>query len=293
MSRNRKKTKLAVGDLRKEIVRRIDRAIDDVHQTDSREDELIHDARRSCKRVRAYLELFAEFDPAVAKQASKSIRNAARELSPFRDRQIIPEAIKRVRTCLDQSNSANLQTILRSMTLIGQEATQAADPDRPIERALNEATRKLEKARKRVKSCQEFDAQRIRVSALERSYSAARQSIARVRKSGSPESFHELRKAVKAHFYQCQFVAALCKKLLGPRIKSLRKLGETLGAAQDVAVLRRAIDHQSGLTDDETEICHRMCDEVAGKMHEESLVQATQLFFDAGDEFIDEVDGAR
>ncbi len=291
MPQKSKVRKLTVGDLRKEIVRRLDCALENVRNTESCDDATIHDARRNCKRIRAFLELFADFDKSIAKKASRHVRDAARELSPFRDRQIIPEAIQRVGSRLkSRSESFDFDTVMKSLTLIESPSRGTESPKCPINIALTDATKQLKKAKTLVKSSKDFDRIRLQPAALRRSYEVCRKHTAIPRHTRTSESFHNLRKAVKTHLDQCQFIAPLSKSRLKPRIKVVRNLGELLGSAQDIIVLRGAIAGCTRLDSDDRDHCMQACEAVANELQSTSIAQACELYFDAASAFIYSLD---
>ena len=292
MGSKRKKCKLAVGDLRDSIVSRIDRALKAVQQTTLPQDESIHDTRRQCKRIRAYLDLFAVFDKSLAKKASRHVRDAARQLSPYRDCQIIPQAIDRVGSRIQaQSATVDLIEIMRSVTPIEAPSVDRLDRTcQPLEKTLLKVAKQLQKARRLIKSMTDYDKFLLDVDALRRSYASGRDLIQTARREAAPEAFHNLRKAVKMHLYQCQFLTPLSKCKLQPRIKAVRDLGELLGSAQDIMVLQNAI--ASSLDSDIHAECEKVCCVVAAELQSSSLAEGCVLYFDSPDDFIRELAGA-
>jgi CHAD domain-containing protein len=283
-----KHNKLTVGDLRREIVRRLDRAMADVSRTASPEDKSIHAVRRACKRIRAHLDLFSRFDQANSRRCSRLVRDAARQLSPYRDSQIIPVAIGHVVSSVhppaDVSNLLVAMNVVKTLDDVSAgDCQQTADP---LAKILFKVRNKLKKARRIIKSVDSFDKTRLAATALHESYAAGRKFVAINRQTRSAAAFHELRKAVKKHLYQCQFMAPLNKRQLKRRIKSLRELGEQLGSAQDIAVLDQAVANSDTLESDARTICRKACQKAAANLQSASISLACELYFESASEFI-------
>src|SRR5581483_5130016 len=71
-----------------------------------------------------------------------------------------------------------------------------------------------------------------------RSYRRARRAMRRVERRPSPTKYHEWRKAVKTHYYQCRLLRAAwpaAMKAIGAELKALAR---TLGDEHDAAGLR-------------------------------------------------------
>jgi len=201
-----------------------------LHENQS--ERLIHDARRTLKRLRALLRL-ASADPA----ATHLLRDAARPLGTVRDAAVM----------------------LRTFDSIADD-----DPSAPRVRAL------LARARKRAeqKSDGRTDAATLVLAfaasieswklgngweaiepGIRRTYRGGRRALRRAREHNDAESMHTLRKRAK----DLQYQLALLRNVWPPVIRgygdAVRELGQLLGDDHDLAVLddelsRRTADPQ-------------------------------------------------
>jgi CHAD domain-containing protein len=284
MSSKQKKCKLHVGDLRIEIVRQLGLAIEEIAETKSAGDETIHKVRRRGKRMRALLAMMSDQGVAAAARASRDVRDAARPLSPLRDAQIIPAALRNVRSLfavdLDES------WLSGTGTSEGSHPLSNGDPiDLP--KALNKADRKLKHARRCIAEAGKIDDRPLKIKALANGYRAGRKQIVRLRAEQSSVAFHRFRKLVKTHLYQCRFFATRCNVKLTDRIGRLEKLAEHLGAAQDIAVLRRAVKAHGNSADQAArQAFDQACEIAIREQQEQALSLAYPLYFDAPKQFV-------
>ncbi len=66
-----------------------------------------------------------------------------------------------------------------------------------------------------------------------------------------PGPFHDMRKAVKRHWYQARFLAAIRPKKMADHIRRIDDLGEALGDHNDLDVLMVFLDSRAGLSPDD------------------------------------------
>lgn len=284
MSSKQKTGKLHVGDLRIEIVRQLGLAIEEIAKIKSADDEKIHKVRRRCKRIRALLAMMSDVGFADAARASRDVRDAARQLSPLRDAQIIPAALQNVRSLfavdLDESWLTEDGTGDRS------QPWSIRDPiDLP--KTLHKADRKLNHARRYVAEVGKIDDRTLSIKALANSYRAGRKQIVRLRDEQTSAMFHCFRKTVKTHLYQCRFFAKRCNAKLTDRIERLENLAEHLGSAQDIAVLRCAVEaHGDSDVQPARQAFDQACEIAIREQQEQALSLAYPLYFDAPKQFV-------
>ena len=167
------------------------------------------------------------------------LRDIARRLSEFRDAFAIIETFDDLK---DKYKAAAGTAGIRSVRagLIKRRNESRREEDTGI--VLNAAAAALQRASKRVKRWPlETDGYNAIAPGLEATYRAGRKSLARAKKSPSPESFHELRKRVKDHWYHIRLLAGLWTEMMDAYEKSLKDVETGLGTDHNLTVLRDKI----------------------------------------------------
>src|SRR5262249_41582496 len=119
---------------------------------------------------------------------------------------------------------------------------RASSREEDVVLVLNEAAAALSKASKRVKTwplrTDGYDAIR---PGLRATYRAGRKALARARKDPGAQTYHELRKRVKDHWYHMRLLENLWSDVISAYEKSLKDLETWLGDDHNLAVLREKI----------------------------------------------------
>ena len=201
-------------------------------------DEAVHEARKSIKKVRATLRLVsAELGGAYPRENAR-MRDIARRLSEFRDAFALIATFDDLKKKYKDRTRNKLQSVraglTRKMSLTGSEEDVGI--------VLDRAATALSRAAKRVKAWPlQTDGFPAIGPGLEKTYRAGRKALARARKDPYPESFHELRKRVKDHWYHIRLLEGLWTDMMRGYEKSLKDLETWLGNYHNLAVLREKI----------------------------------------------------
>src|SRR5262245_15022080 len=108
-------------------------------------EDVVHEARKSVKKVRAVAALLEQAGAKLPRKDSKRLKSAARALSSLRDSAVIVESVDRVRHRYPKQLSGHTYGVLRR-ALVGARNRQKAHAQR--DDVLAEAARKLEKTRR-------------------------------------------------------------------------------------------------------------------------------------------------
>ncbi len=188
----------------------------------------VHEARKSCKRVRSLLRMYRPGLGSLYKAADREVRDIARLLSGTRDQDVLPATCEGLlnETMKEETRGAVEST--RDLLLSTTNNQDSASFDGVIAR--------LEAIRV---ASQDWRAKRPRRSAadgVKRVYRDGRRIRQKCDLDGPATPWHELRKSVKHHAYH----AKLMKKL-HPAGRAYAKpwgrLGELLGREHDLSVL--------------------------------------------------------
>ncbi|MES1943746.1 CHAD domain-containing protein [Salinisphaera sp. PC39] len=197
----------------------------------------VHDARKSCKKLRALLRLARPALPEeVYRRENAAIRDTARGIAGLRDAEALLEAFDAL-VGHGGDAGADVASLRRRLDAAGRDAA----PGRAAVRAAEEA---LRAGRLRVADWvpdaggDEADAL---CRGLARTYRSGRKRLAAARLDPAAETLHEWRKQVKYHWYHVRLLAPIDPDTLGPRGDALKTLSDLLGDDHDLAMLDPAL----------------------------------------------------
>lgn len=192
----------------------------------------VHGARKSCKRLRAWLRLLRDVLGEDYEIGNRLVRDAARGLSPLRDAEVAQQTLKALRsTRLTASDRAELRRYLERHALAAGASQERGDPYlRSIEMLTGARAYLRSPALALVQSPQ-------LAQGYASGYTRARRAWLAAREHATADDLHEWRKRVKTHTFQSELLAGLWPSVAGERIDALKALAETLGAHHDVHAL--------------------------------------------------------
>jgi Uncharacterized conserved protein len=200
------------------------------------ENEAIHEARKSIKKVRAVLQLVG--GSLGANGALKELRRASHLLTPLRDADAIIETAHDLRSRSEDATPASVSARLDAH-LATQQATcrRAADRDhvRP------KAARAIDRVRRDLRDWhwKRTDYSAL-VKGLKRSYKRARNGMRAIRGDRNPDAFHEWRKRVKTLWYGLRLLEDHAPRL-HRTIADFKRLETWLGDDHNLFVLEQQI----------------------------------------------------
>jgi CHAD domain-containing protein len=195
--------------------------------------DAIHEARKSIKKVRAVLRLLKKPLGADYTAEDQHLRSAARGLSSLRDADV---ALDTLRSLHGQYPTVVTSSTVRAVGrgLQGRKGHVRERAGPIIVRAKRTLTRSRKSAPKHVGAIAGFKALR---SGAVRGYRKARKALQGLGADSDPTSFHKWRKRVKDHWYHIRLFEA---RHASPRarVKTLKRLEGWLGDDHDLAMLR-------------------------------------------------------
>ncbi len=213
----------------------LDKAVERIEGEDGTDlAETIHDVRKRAKKVRGLIRLVRPALPAYSKE-NRALRDAARRLSPLRDRGAMIEAydtlFARYGAGIDQRPFGPLR---RAFTL---EHTRIENAPETFE-ALHAFRKDIEKVRKRVGKWKltETDDDAVALG-VAKTYDRAAKATRKAGKKAAPDRIHEWRKRAKYHRYHARIMAPVWPEMLGPRRDAAHRLEDLLGEHRDLTLL--------------------------------------------------------
>lgn len=224
--------------VRRVLADQIDRSIH-LLQRHSLADEPVHETRKEMKRARAGLRLLRQaLGETAYRRLNRSVRDAARPLTPLRDAKVLRDALddllKRAGNSAHEALAGKLHQVLQHERRASRDGLSKRDLD-AIRARLQEVQRELRHLP---------DARLDRApadAALEQAYKRARKAFRRARDEPSNEQLHEWRKQVKYQFLQLEFAQRLAPKRIGATIERAHRLSDHLGDDHDLALLHEKI----------------------------------------------------
>ena len=232
------------------------------NEGDERE-EIVHDVRKKCKRLRGLIRLVRAPLEADGKYEADNafFRDAARELGSVRDSDVMAQTYDKVLDRFDADvDRRRFGPIRRSLTL---HARKVHARDDLASRLATFRDRMLE-ARERIEDWHiaddGFDLLR---DGFTRTYRRGRKAMAAAYAEPSEANFHVWRKHAKYHWYHTRLLEPVWKSEMKARRKTAKRLAEMLGEHHDIATLKTHLAGQNGRVSEFNTLMERRSIELA------------------------------
>ncbi len=194
---------------------------------------VIHESRKSVKKVRAATSLLEHAGTKLPRKDRKRLKATGRALSRFRDSAAIVETLDRVRRRYPKRLADSTYGILRR-ALVDARNRQSAQAKDGV------ATEAADALRKTRKSAKAWTPDSIGfsdlVEAIADSYRRSRKAMQRARATGHSATLHRWRKELKTLWYQLRLARPFTTGV-APLIAELKQLETELGDDHDLVVL--------------------------------------------------------
>jgi CHAD domain-containing protein len=274
----RLKTHEAVPDgIKRVVLEQMDTILHAAQATSGTQDDAVHDARTSLKKIRALLRLVRDdIDGDVFSQENICFRDAGRHLSAVRDAAVIPETFDKLVDHFSAQLTAEAFTEFRKVLRQSSTAQRAEK-----QKALAMVAQTIGAARRRVEHWPiTHDGFSTLRPGLERAYKRGRRSLAQAVDQPSVEHFHEWRKHVKCLWYQMRFLKPVWPKMMEPLADEFKALGEYLSDDHDLAILRARVLERAKQLDNRTalEALVALIDQCRGELEVEANPLGARLY---------------
>lgn len=227
-----------VKSLRRIAREQLDAAIDEAGaETGETLAATVHTVRKRAKKVRGALRLVRPALPAYDSE-NRAIRDAARLLSPLRDRGTLIEAYDALLDhYADATDRQPYASLRRALTV--QQRRIAAEPETFA--ALAEFREVLIGVRKRTSKWKLTDTDEATIAAgVAKTGERARKATRKAHKSQSPDRLHEWRKRAKYHRYHARLLAPIWPRMMDAQVAEAKRLETLLGDHRDLTLLSEA-----------------------------------------------------
>jgi CHAD domain-containing protein len=268
------------------VLEQMDIILHAAQATRGNQDDAVHDARTSLKKIRALLRLVrGDINGDVFTQENLCFRDAGRHLAAVRDAAVMLETFDKL---VDHfSGQLTVETFTELRNVLRQ---SNAIPRAEKQKALAMAAKMIGAARRRVEHWPiNHDGFSPLRPGIERAYKRGCRSLAQAVDQPSVENFHEWRKQVKCLWYQIRFLKPIWPKMMKPVADELKALGEYLSDDHDLAILRARVFEQAKPLDDRTalEALVALIDQRRGELEAEAKPLGARLYAEKPGAFVD------
>lgn len=193
----------------------------------------VHEMRKAVKKLRGLLRLLRPVMPG-ARAEDAALRDAGRVLASLRDAAVVLATAERASQGMPEGRRGVLLSPFRRAA---EAAAGASGAD------LGAFAGAMEGLVGRIPGWRvERDGWKALAPGLRATWGAARAALREARADPAPEALHEWRKRVKDHWYQARLLAPMWPEMMAAQVAAADDLGERLGRANDLAVLRERLD---------------------------------------------------
>jgi CHAD domain-containing protein len=240
---------------------------------ESNRDQVIHEARKSVKKLRAVLRLMQMELGDAYREESSILRDAGCKLSRFRDAGAIIESLDSLeQKGRNQLNAHILERIRRELLARKEHEEKTGD----IEKVIADIADSLRAAAKRVNKWPlQTDGFPAIAPGLEQTFRRGRKALDRVRDCPRPENYHDFRKRVKDYWYHARLLEDLWTDIMRAYEKTLDDVQSWLGDDHNLVLLREQLVAEPDSYGSDKEISPIL--KLAGKFQKELRDNALSL----------------
>ncbi|MEJ2469991.1 MAG: CHAD domain-containing protein [Desulfuromonadales bacterium] len=237
--------------IRRMACEQIDKAIDEIHDSDLDRHETVHQVRKRCKKLRGLVRLVRPCMEEVYQHENAWYRDSARALSNIRDAHALIECCEDLLQRFDRTFAPATFAELYQKLILYRDRSAATVAN--VEERLQVFLDRMKEGRARLKAWplkeEGFD---LLQDGLNKTYGRGRRAMTSAYESTTVAAFHEWRKRVKYHWYHARILENVWPDLMSSYRHTLKQLSDDLGDDHDLAVLQQTLidDPQSFGTDE-------------------------------------------
>jgi CHAD domain-containing protein len=220
--------------IRRVFAEEIDWAVGQLNNAKNRA-QAVHEARKSIKKIRGLLRLIRTPLGAKYRPADHYFRNAGRQLSPIRDNAVILEVFDALTAKHDEMDAGALSDIRGNLERRRRETPREKKTSAQVARLLADAL-----AIPSLWQLDELDFHTLS-SQIVAVYKRGRRDVKEAQHGARAEDFHNLRKAVKQHWYHLKLLEEFWDRDMKQHAGESRDLETCLGDEHNLSILRERI----------------------------------------------------
>lgn len=279
-------------DLRDEVRRiasgQFEKAARRLTEADGDEDEAIHDARKSFKKVRGLYRLVRSAAPGFYARENARVRDLARSLSGVRDATALVEAVDGLRRHLSPEMAPDSLSAVHRGLIARRDGMVAGQVD--LRERMQAAARICDEAGEALADLTlEADGRKAKAAVVaagwRRVCAQGRRSLKAAAETGDAIAFHDLRKRVKYHWMHVRLVDAAWPAMMRLRRREARQIGDLVGDEHDLSLLAELISKEPETIGSETDrdLLVRLLTDRRAALRDEAVRRARRLLRDKPD----------
>jgi CHAD domain len=232
------------GEVRRIAGGRIGKAIDSLEEARTVPEKGLHDARKRFKELRALFRLVRAGDRTFSRKEDARYRDIAHTIAGAREAAALIETFDRlVKEFPEECAGGELSDVRAALDTRRERIVHdRADLGPAIDAAIAACGQgRVALAGLVLPDDPELAADTL-ADGARKTMRHARRALDKAAARGKPEDFHNLRKAVKAHWMHLSLLRDVWPRPLKSRRKAAETLGERLGRLNDIFVMRRLIE---------------------------------------------------
>ena len=226
-----------------------ERAAKIVHDEAMSMKERVHEARKRIKETRALLRLFRGALGDAFDEENRRLRDAGRQLAPYRDTTTVVEAIKALSPRVRETVGPKAMRALR--TLANERQRAQFDSESALRERFESLIACLAGATGRLAQASLPETTRFSIieDGLARTISTGRRAMASAFKSGTDADLHEWRKRVKDLGHHIELLINVWPNVMTALEKEIATLARHLGHHHDLALVAEIVRQTEGPRD--------------------------------------------
>ena len=273
------------AEVRRIALTEIDGALGDLAASRTAAETGLHACRKRIKKLRALFRLVQAGDKAFCRAENMRYRDIARHLAGPREDSALIETVDRlIETFPGQTAGGKLEAVRDALaTRRDLRAREGTDREGMINLAVDAFGQgRLALAGMKLPDDPQAAAGML-ADGARKAMRKAQRALKVAGKRGRAEDFHELRKAVKAHWLHVQLLRRFWPPPVARRRKALEALGDRLGDLNDVFVLQALVASEPGKLGPEEQLplLLKLLERREKSLRRHCLRKADDLFGDA------------
>lgn len=214
---------------------------------------VVHEIRRSFKRMRAFLKLFSHSTNPFFKESNKQIVLHGKSLSTLREAYVNIQVFDRVATENTLIPERRIKVIKDAFIENNKAHIQNSFSEKENLKAIRKLMKQFESQLQILSD--EHPSKKQLLDQFQKSYHKCYNSLQVVNKEFDSEELHRFRKKLKVLYYQMGFLKFIQPKYFKPKSDQLHTITEQLGQDHDLYVFLNEIEQgEYGINDTELEI---------------------------------------
>jgi CHAD domain-containing protein len=274
-------------NLRRLIRKQIEGAIEDMGGSGAKSrDEVVHEARKTMKRVRAVLRLArSPIGGAKYRKANTELRDAARPLTEVRDAKILIETIDKLADQVKERVAGQAFEGVRQMLTSHAHSVRKGVLNR--EHAFSKIRKTLKGLQSDIGDWSDVPNKWSSIGdGIADTYRKAADAFGDAAADPTPEKLHEWRKQAKYLRYQLQLLQPLWPERMEELENEADKMGELLGDDHDLTLLRQMlITNKDTSNDGDIDLLLALIEHRQKQLRDEAMMLGNRFFQDSSSDF--------